>query len=72
MGKTDIIDTRSRTVKEKRTYEAIKSERGHKKKKKVATDWAQDILRNPIPRVDDKNSDYESNNWSLLRVPFTL
>ena len=34
MGKTDIIDTRCRTVKEKRTYEAIQSKRGHKKKKK--------------------------------------
>ena len=22
----------------------------------VATDWAQDVLRNPIPRVDDKNA----------------
>ena len=34
MGKTDIIYIRSRTLKEKRTYEAIKSdERGHKKKK---------------------------------------
>ena len=31
VGKTDIIYIRSRTLKEKRTYEAIKSEKGHKK-----------------------------------------